>query len=372
MAANTLPLTLQGTALPPNVAWTPQQLADFLWSRARIVTSQQYALFASGSTEPSSNVGPWFKSSGTGGEWYAWSDADGGYVPVTIPAESLGYWIGPDAPDASIYNFWIETAAGGEPQALKIYYNSAWTDVYAAQLADYLTIVSAAATYAPINSPTFTGTPAAPTAAPGTNTTQLATTAFVATSYAPLASPTFTGTPAVPTAAPGTNTTQAASTAFVTAAIAAIPSVDIVAGDGIFRAAPSGDQDIVHGGAGSLTTDVDLGTEVFDPDGAFGSNVFTAPATGYYHFEACLQLSVSAGAPTNVDYWGIIVPSSGPSSPMSGRDGTGTAQAFSTGECTLYLAQNDTVKLQVTSIADAACTVLITSGGSYFSGFRVR
>jgi hypothetical protein len=37
--------------------------------------------------------------------------------------------------------------------------------------------------------------------------------------YAPLASPTFTGTPAVPTAAPGTNTTQASSTAFVKAAI---------------------------------------------------------------------------------------------------------------------------------------------------------
>ena len=38
---------------------------------------------------------------------------------------------------------------------------------------------------------------------------------------APLASPTFTGTPAVPTAAQGTNTTQAASTAFVVAEIAA-------------------------------------------------------------------------------------------------------------------------------------------------------
>lgn len=40
----------------------------------------------------------------------------------------------------------------------------------------------------------------------------------------PLASPTFTGIPAVPTATPGTNTTQAASTAFVTSAVAAIPS----------------------------------------------------------------------------------------------------------------------------------------------------
>lgn len=38
---------------------------------------------------------------------------------------------------------------------------------------------------------------------------------------APLASPALTGTPTVPTAAPGTNTTQAASTAFVAAAVAA-------------------------------------------------------------------------------------------------------------------------------------------------------
>ena len=40
-----------------------------------------------------------------------------------------------------------------------------------------------------------------------------------------LASPTFTGTPAAPTAAPGTNTTQLATTAFVTAALTAEPDV---------------------------------------------------------------------------------------------------------------------------------------------------
>lgn len=39
---------------------------------------------------------------------------------------------------------------------------------------------------------------------------------------APTASPTFTGTPIVPTAAPGTNTTQAASTAYVLAAVAGV------------------------------------------------------------------------------------------------------------------------------------------------------
>ena len=39
--------------------------------------------------------------------------------------------------------------------------------------------LAGAGSAAPVNNPTFTGTPAAPTAAQGTNTTQLATTAYV-------------------------------------------------------------------------------------------------------------------------------------------------------------------------------------------------
>jgi hypothetical protein len=74
-------------------------------------------------------------------------------------------------------------------------------------------------------------TATAPTAAPGTNTTQIGSTAFVTAAVlvetnrattaeallAPKASPALTGTPTVPTAAAGTNTTQAASTAFAMA-----------------------------------------------------------------------------------------------------------------------------------------------------------
>lgn len=78
---------------------------------------------------------------------------------------------------------------------------------------------------APLASPTFTGTPIAPTAAANTNTTQVATTAYVQSEladYALLASPTFTGTPTAPTAAAATNTTQLATTAFVQTAIAAL------------------------------------------------------------------------------------------------------------------------------------------------------
>ncbi len=80
---------------------------------------------------------------------------------------------------------------------------------------------------APTASPTFTGVPAAPTAAAATNTTQIATTAFVTTAdnlKANLASPTFTGTPTLPTGtiavtqAALNSTTAVATTAFVTTA----------------------------------------------------------------------------------------------------------------------------------------------------------
>lgn len=49
---------------------------------------------------------------------------------------------------------------------------------------NYLQVSNASATYAKLVSPAFTGTPLAPTAASGTNTTQIATTAFVITENA--------------------------------------------------------------------------------------------------------------------------------------------------------------------------------------------
>lgn len=67
-----------------------------------------------------------------------------------------------------------------------------WIDLAAAQIIGG----------APLASPAFTGVPTAPTAAPATNTTQLATTAYadaIAALKANIASPTFTGTATSPT-----------------------------------------------------------------------------------------------------------------------------------------------------------------------------
>jgi hypothetical protein len=90
-----------------------------------------------------------------------------------------------------------------------------------------VTYVDAAdALKAPLASPALTGTPTAPTATAGTNTTQLATTAFVTTAdnlKAPLASPVLTGSPTAPTPAVSDNSTNLATTAFVTNVLANMP-----------------------------------------------------------------------------------------------------------------------------------------------------
>lgn len=126
------------------------------------------------------------------------------------------------------------------------------------QMAKHLAAPDPHSQYAPKASPTFTGTPKAPTPAAGNNTTQVATTAFVQAALtalingapatldtlkeiaaainndpnfsttinnalalkAPLSSPALTGTPTAPTAAQSVNNTQIATTAFVKSAIA--------------------------------------------------------------------------------------------------------------------------------------------------------
>jgi predicted nucleic acid-binding protein len=141
----------------------------------------------------------------------------------------------------------------------------AW-QIYGDDPTDYVVEVGAAnlGLYAKLASPAFTGTPTGPTAAPATNTTQLATCAFVLANagggasvsdtafggswdgvtiiapsknavydkiaaleaglgaYALLASPAFTGNPTAPTPSPGDNDLSIATTAFVSAAITAL------------------------------------------------------------------------------------------------------------------------------------------------------
>jgi hypothetical protein len=121
-------------------------------------------------------------------------------------------------------NAWIPLASQEYVQLQKV--SPVFTGVPTAPTAAAGTATTQLATTAFVtNSPQFAGTPIAPTAAAGTSTNQIATTAFVTVS------PAFTGTPTAPTAAAGTNTAQLATTAFVTAGpeFAGIPTAPTAA-----------------------------------------------------------------------------------------------------------------------------------------------
>jgi hypothetical protein len=96
-------------------------------------------------------------------------------------------------------------------------------DLTTAQVATLLNLSQ----YAPLASPTFTGTVTIPAGAS-------------IAGYAPLASPSFTGTPAAPTATAGTNTTQVATTAFVTGALGGYQPKSLVPNQVVFGAASGG------------------------------------------------------------------------------------------------------------------------------------
>lgn len=156
------------------------------------------------------------------------------------------------------------SATTATPSALapgELAFSEASDNLFIGKSDSSIEVIGGGGTFAKKSSPAFTGTPTAPTAANGTNTTQLATTAFVtlavagkgvgdmqkadydsnndgkvnsadsadnalalggvlAANFAQLNSPAFTGTPSAPTAAVGTNTTQLASTQFVVSEIA--------------------------------------------------------------------------------------------------------------------------------------------------------
>ena len=84
----------------------------------------------------------------------------------------------------------------------------------------YLTKTSASNTYLGKTAKAASAT----SADSATKATQDGSGNVITSTYAPLASPTFTGTPKVPTATAGTNTTQIATTAFVMNAISGISS----------------------------------------------------------------------------------------------------------------------------------------------------
>ena len=183
----------------------------------------------------------------------------------------------------------------GPVSSTEIGYLDGVTSLLQTQLNDKLAISTAASTYAPLVSPTFTGTVVLPntTSIGGVSAAEIVfldgVTSNVQTQLdgkAGLASPAFTGTPTAPTAGSGTNTTQVASTAFVqqVAFNTALPSQTGNAGkfvttDGTnasFAAIP----DQVYPGAGiAVSTGTGWGTSLSTPLGVVNGGTGAATLT---------------------------------------------------------------------------------------------
>lgn len=227
--------------------------------------------------------------------------------------------------DSTNWVFIVDLSISGS-SAATISFDSTHTSLGASQVQeaidDLFDVVQAAlATKAALVGPSFTGTPTAPTAAPGTNTAQLATTAFVAaavtailggvdaaydtlseiaaalTAKANLASPTFTGVPAGPTAAGGTNSTQLATTAFVAAGFQPLKAILTALG-----ALANSAGVLKNDGAGALSWVTALAAAVqADQETSTSNIVAVTPAVQQYHPSAAkfwAYVSVSAGTPT--------------------------------------------------------------------------
>lgn len=231
---------------------------------------------------------------------------------------------------------------------------------------------------APITSPAFTGTPTGPTALQTVNDTTLATTAYVRTAIASatgvssfntrtgavtlnsaditaasgalLASPIFTGTPAGPTAAPGANNTQLATTAFVTGAVGAsvtafntrTGAITLIAGDitsagGALLASPTftGTPNSTTPTTGTNNTQIATTAFVQASIAAAGGVVYkqadTAPAfTNTFWFDSIKgQLYVCYTDPgTSAQNWVIA------NSPLTAPPAAPTTQVFLSGSGT--------------------------------------
>ena len=216
--------------------------------------------------------------------------------------------------------------------------------------------VTADSTIARLASPTFTGVPAGPTAVANTNTTQLATTAFVVgqaatvaplmdgtaaigtsllyarqdhvhatdtsrapvnsptftgtvtipagasiSGFAPLASPALTGVPTAPTAAAGTNTTQVATTAFVSTAVANLVSAAPAALDTLNELAAALGNDANF----ATTISTSIGTKLTTANNlseltATASTARTNLGLGSIATQAASNVSITGGSITNL------------------------------------------------------------------------
>ena len=240
------------------------------------------------------------------------------------------------------------------------------------------------ANFAPKASPALTGTPTAPTAAAGTNTTQLATTAFVQqevggkagtaspqmngtasvgtaakfsredhvhptdSTRAPLASPAFTGAPTAPTPAASANNTQLATTEFVKTAVAGVDLSGFAPkASPAFTGAPTAPTPTQGNNSGQLATTAFVNAEI----AADAAPISHVGSTGAAHGVATNLTAgfMSGGDKSKLDGIATGAAAVGSSAPL--MDGTAAAGTAATAARSDHVHPTDTTRAPLASPA---------------------
>lgn len=107
MALRSTNLLIEMGQIPPTFRGTPNQFANEMVRRMKIVSPSGTNFIFIGDVEPTSNVGPWLKD---GIAWFVFNEDLKRYVPLDISAsETRWYFIGASTPAGSEPPLWLRT-----------------------------------------------------------------------------------------------------------------------------------------------------------------------------------------------------------------------------------------------------------------------
>ncbi len=99
-------LFIQMGPIPPTFDGTPQELADAMIQRMKIMSPGGTNFIFTGDTAPTSNVGPWLR----GKQWWVWDPGTKQYVPLDISASlTIPFFIGASVPSGTVPEVWLQT-----------------------------------------------------------------------------------------------------------------------------------------------------------------------------------------------------------------------------------------------------------------------
>jgi hypothetical protein len=132
MALQATNLLIQMAKIPATFIGTPQDLAETMVRRMRIVSPSGTNFIFIGDTEPTSNVGPWLKN---GNQWWVFSPSLKRYVPIDISASfTPAFWGQNSIPPSSNPPVWLRSTrdptdinpSRGDPIGWYEFNGSAW------------------------------------------------------------------------------------------------------------------------------------------------------------------------------------------------------------------------------------------------------